>query len=261
MIFLIIFSVLFALFVVCVLPRLTPPNVGSLTFVNGAVKSGKTTVSLYLAKRDYKSRLFKWKVACFFLPKSKRPEKPIFYSNIPIKGVSYSLLTSDLLRRKTRFAYKSVIYLDEASLVAYKDIWRIPNMEMALSLFAKLIAHETRGGAMYFNSQAMGDISVAFRRCVNSYIYVHRLIKWIPFILVACVREERYSEDNVAMVQNYDRDIEDPTKYLIIPKHEWKTFDCYCLSKLTDDLPVSNAIEPTPTDLRTDYIINLKETK
>lgn len=259
MIFLIIAIVLIVLFCIFILPRIKTPNVGSLTFVNGGVKCGKTTVSLYLAKRDYKSRLFKWKVACFFLPKSKHPEKPIFYSNIPVKDIPYTLLTADLLKRKTRFAYKSVIYLDEASLVAYKDVWRVPNMEKALSDFAKLIAHETRGGVMYFDSQAMGDISVAFRRCVNSYIYVHHLIKWIPFILVACVHEERYSEDNAAVVQNYDQDIEDLTKYLIIPKRVWKTFDCYCYSKLTDDLPSSTTPEPKPTDLRTDYIIDLKE--
>ena len=82
---------------------------------------------------------------------------------------------------------------------------------------------------------------MAMRRASSEYFYVHSLVKWIPFFLIATVREERYSEDG-SSVNVYNEDIEDCLKRVIISKRVWKWFDCYCYSIMTDDLPVENNV-------------------
>ena len=86
---------------------------GSFVAFTGGVKCGKSTVSLNVALREYKSRKRSYLFRKFF---GRKDEEPLLYSNIPL-AVPYVPLTQDLLLRKERFNYKSVIFIDEASLV------------------------------------------------------------------------------------------------------------------------------------------------
>ena len=85
------------------------------------------------------------------------------------------------------------------------------------------------------------DCHFSVKRCLSNYFYIHHLTKWIPFFLVATVRECRYSEDG-SVVEVNTADVEDSLKRVLIPKKVWKIFDAYCFSSLTDDLEVDDAI-------------------
>lgn len=156
--------------------------------------------------------------------------------------------------RKTRFAYKSVVWVDEATLLADSQLYKDVNLNAALLEFCKLFGHETKGGCIFFTSHCLSELHMAMRRASSEYFYVHSLIKWIPFFLVATVREERYSEDGTS-VNVYDKDVEESLRKVIISKRVWKWFDCYCYSVMTDDLPVEKTVV-NPSNLKADYVVS-----
>ena len=232
------------------------PKTGNLIVVDGGVKSGKTTFSFWQAYKIYKGNLRRVKVHNFFakLFNKEQEELPLFYSTIPV-GVPHVLLTRELLRRRERFAYKSVIFVDEASLFADAAFCKDIDLNDELLLFNKLIAHETKGGTIVYNSQSISDLHHSVRRCISEHFYVHSTLKWLPFFLVVTVREERYSEDGLA-INTYGEDVEDSLKRVIVSKKVWKLFDCYCYSILTDDLPVADTIISEVPDLKARKIVS-----
>lgn len=218
------------------------PIVGSMACVTGGVKSGKSTFSFALAYSEYKRVRRKVAIVNFFRKIMRKPllEKPLFYSTIPV-GIPHVLLTKELLLREKRFAYKSVIWVDEASLTADSMCYKDLDVNDRLLLFNKLIAHETKGGLIVYNTQSISDLHYAVKRCLSETFYVHHTCKWIPFFLICTVREERYSEDGTVM-NNYQEDVEESLKRVIIPKSVWKKFDCYAYSVMTDNLEVENNV-------------------
>lgn len=215
------------------------PKLGSLCLVTGGVKSGKSTLSVYLAIRSWKRDHFRWKVLNFlrrvfkFIPVS---EEPLLYSNVPLAGVPYVELTEDLLLRRKRFNYRSTIYIQEASLVADSMMFRDQDINDRLLYFNKLIGHETRGGRIIYDTQSIQDCHFAIKRSLSSYLWIHHNLK-VPFFVLIYVRELFYSEDS-GSVNTFDEDVEKTLLLTIVPKSVWKKFDAYCYSKLTDELPV-----------------------
>ena len=217
----------------------------ALTLVNGGVKTGKTTLSVYLALREYKKALIRWKIRRVFrkLFNKSEEEKPLLYSNIPLRA-DYVLLSNEVLQRIKRIPYGSVVYIGEFTLVADNKFFKTASALQieALMLFVKLFGHETGGkGKMFIDTQCISDLPVDVRRCLNRYIWIERCIKWIPFILVFKVRELMYSEDGTS-VNIFDKDIEDDNRILIIWKSVWKKFDYCCYSIFTDGLYCSNKV-------------------
>lgn len=214
---------------------------GNMVCVTGGVKSGKTTFSFWLAYRTYKRNLRAVKLRNFVrrclnaLRKKPLPleELPLFYTVIPV-SVPHVLITDELMLRLNRFAYKSVIWIDEASLFADSQNYKNAFINKQLNMLNKLIAHETKGGTIIYNTQSISDLHYSIRRCLSEIYYVHTTTKWLPFMLVASVREERYSEDGMS-TNEYNEDLTDTLKRVIMPKSVWKKFDCYCYSALTDN--------------------------
>lgn len=235
------------------------PKLGDLTTITGGIKTGKSTLAIFLARRKYKFNLFIWKikkVLCKIFHK-KIPEKPLFYSNIKLT-CEYVPMTKEIFLREERLAYKSVSYVNEASLIADSQDWKDKNINEKLKLFNKLYGHETKGGSLYYDTQAIKDVHYSIKRCMNNYLWIHHAIKWIPFIYIVKVREMLYVDENTINLN--EKDGEDNLKYIIIPKKIWKTFDCYTYSCFTDNLPVANKVtKNNKKDLKTNYIINLKE--
>lgn len=126
--FILIIAIVAFLLYKFIFSKLKLPKIGAITLFTGGVKTGKSAVSLYFAIKTYKRTLFRWKLSCFFvkflnafLPKSKQislPEEPLFYSTIPVANMKFVLLTREHFLRKVRFNFKSVVFIDEASLVA-----------------------------------------------------------------------------------------------------------------------------------------------
>ena len=215
------------------------PKTGSMVCVTGGVKSGKSTFSFAVAYSQYKRNRRQVVIANIFRKLFSREllEMPLFYSTVPV-AVPHVLVTEELLLRTERFRYKSVIWVDEASLLADSMSYKDGDINERLMLFNKLIAHETHGGCIVYNSQAIGDLHYSIKRCLSETFYVHSTFKWLPFFLLVTVREERYSEDG-SVINAYTEDVETSLKRVIIPKSTWKKFDCYCYSSMTDNLPVN----------------------
>lgn len=237
------------------------PKVNCVSLVTGGVKTGKSTFAVYLAISNYKRIHKRWKFRAYFQRKLGREvdEEPLLYSNIPL-AVPYVPLSREILRREVRPRYKSVCYVNEASLVADSQMFRDMELNERLMLFNKLFGHETLGGMCIYDTQCIVDLHYSIRRCLSEYFYIHHLNKFIPFFLVAEVREERYSEDN-SSINTYENDVEDCLKKVIIPKSIWKKFDAYCFSYLTDDLPVADNLIVGAKDLKAKDIVSFREFK
>lgn len=218
------------------------PRSSALTLVSGGVKCGKSTFSVAMVRSEYKRRVRAIKIRNFFAKIFKKPlrELPLVYSNVPL-AMPYVPLTDELLLRKKRFVYGSVIYVQEASLVADSQLIRDMDINQRLLLFNKLIGHETKGGCVIYDTQCISDIHYSVKRCLSEYFYIHHLVKWLPFFLIAYVQETRYSDDGTIIVAQ-DKDVDDVLKKVLISKRHWKYFDCYCYSVLTDELPVENNV-------------------
>lgn len=247
-------------FVRKIMNKFKVPKIGSMVLFSGGVKCGKTSLALATAFSEYRARCRKVKRVNFFRKIFKKPllEMPLLYSNIPL-SVPYVPVTEDLLLRKKRFAYNCVVYIGEASLVADSMMCKDMELNERLLLFNKLIGHETKGGCLVYDSQCVGDVHFSIKRCLSEYIYVHHLVKWIPFFLIAYVQECRYSDDN-STITAQSEDVENTLRKVIFRKKVWKTFDCYCYSSLTDDLPVEDNVTNSST-LKAYNIVSFKKSR
>ena len=218
------------------------PKIGCMALVTGGVKTGKSTLSVYMAISRYKSNLRAVRFRNIFrrIFNLQLLEEPLLYSNIPLK-VPYVPLTQKLINREQRFAFGSVIYVNETSLFADSMMVKDMDVNERLMMFNKLIGHELHGGYLIMDSQSCCDLHFSTKKCLSNYFYIHHLTKWIPGFLVAHVRECVYSEDG-SVVNNYSSDVESELKKVLIPKRVWKKFDAYCYSYVTDDLPVADKV-------------------
>ena len=230
--------IVFVLFLYLILRMFKLPKFDNVICVTGEIGCGKSFSSVYLAVRTYRRRLFLYKVSTLLCKIFKRPypEEPLLYSNMPLYGVKYVAVTRDLLLRKHRFAYKSVLLLDEVSLVQDSMTFRDPFTNETCSLFYKLFRHETRGGVLIFNTQAMADNHFSVKRSVSRFLFLHHRIK-LPFFSVIFCRELIYSDDG-ASVNTFVDDVERSLLRFIVPNRFFRYFDTYWLSGLTDDLPL-----------------------
>ena len=242
------------------------PNCGNMTLVTGGVKTGKSTFSVRLAYKTWKKQCMKVRFQNFALAvlkklKIKKFQKvdykpmPLIYSNIPLK-LPYVPLTQELIERQERFVYGSVIYVCESSLLADSMCFKDEFVNEQLLLLNKLIGHETKGGYIFYDTQAIGDNHFSIKRCLSTYFYIHHTKK-IPFFLLMYVRELKYSDDNTA-VNTFTEDVEESLKLVIVPKSTWKHFDCYCYSALTDHLPVADKVVRT-NDLKARNIVSFRK--
>ena len=252
------------LIVVMVLTRkFKKPKLSCMALVTGGVKAGKSTFSCALALSKYKSQVRKVRFANFFrrIFRKELFEKPLLYSNVPL-NCEYVPLTDDLLLRKQRFVYRSVIYAQEASLIADSQLIKDLDINQRLLLFNKLIGHETKGGFLIYDTQCINDNHYSVKRCISEYFYIHDTVKWIPFILLCHVRELRYSDDGQE-INVYEGDVEESMRTVLVSKRVWKMFDAYCYSVLTDHLPVaSEVVEGRElSDLKAHKIVSFRKYK
>lgn len=230
---------------------------GTITVCTGAVKTGKSTLAVHLALRSYRKVLFMWKIQHLF---DKSIPKPLLYSNIPL-AMDYVPVTTDILLRKTRTVPKSVMLLDEASLVADSQLIKDGVINNRLLLFFKLYGHSTHGGTIVLDTQSLSDLHYSIRRCCNQYLYITRTAKFVPFFLIMDVIEQRYSDDGTVIAAQTD-DVQDNVKHVLVPKRTWRYFDTYCYSVLTDDKPIdARVVDGSAGSLKTIHIPSFRNWK
>ena len=231
---------------------------GTVTVITGAVKSGKTLLAVRLALKEYRINRLKWRIRKIF---KKDEEEPLLYSNTPL-AVKYTPITREILLRQKRMNYKSVVLLTEASLVWDNMLYKNNDINEQIMLFIKLFGHETKGGTLIIDTQAVGDLAIAVRRCISTRLYVDSTIRTIPFLTISKVKEERYDEEG-ATIQVNEGDQDKQYKYIIGTKSIYKKYDRYAFSVLTDNLKAENKqIDGTKVeDLKQRVIIGFREWK
>lgn len=239
MILIILFVILLIAFVLIARKR-KRLKLDCVTMINGAIGSGKTSTATYLALKHYKKAIFKWKFRKAILHKNE--EKPLLYANFPLFGVDYVPLTMDLiLRNKIRFAYKSVMLIDEASLIAdsmdYKD--KLTNDK--LSFFLLAFRHETRGGKAFICTQSKNDLHFSFDRKTSQSLYLTKSLNLWLFRVVWC-RELLLIDSKVE--NNIENDFkEDSCNYwFIVPCSVFKHYNHTYLSYLSDNWQVAENV-------------------
>lgn len=212
------------------------PKVGSLAVVTGGVKCGKSSFGLGLALSNYRRVHRRWKFQKFFCTifRKQVPEEPLLYSNIPL-GVPYVELDDNLINRRKRFRYGSVIFVDEANLLADSMSFSDKSQNERIAIFSALIGHETKGGLLIYTCHNIERLHYGIRDTASQYFYIHSLVKWIPFFVIANVRERVLGEDTLNVET---QDVEVNLKKVILRKSVWKKFDSYAYSILTDDKEV-----------------------
>ena len=104
-----------------------------------------------------------------------------------------------------------------------------------LSIFCKLIGHETRGGALYYDTQSVLDVHYSFKRCSSTYFFIQKKLN-IGIGIILYVREMVNTENGV---NNFVDDVETTTRKVFVPRWWFKRYDRYQYSFLTDELKIS----------------------
>lgn len=240
--------------------KLKIPNVYLIT---GGVKTGKSALSVKLAIRQYKKNLRIYYVKRFLCKCLHKPpvERPELYSNIKLRYIKHHKLTIDIIERKKRIPYKSVVLIDEASLLCDSMYYKHEDINEKIMLFVKLFGHYSRGGTCIINTQSLKDMHHGFKRCISTYLWIHSKAK-MPFLTIFKVREMVYSEDNETS-NNFNEDVEESTKTVYMLNSTYRKYDCYCYSVFTDDLEIYYSPEQYgKTDsLKTPYITSFRDWK
>ena len=231
--------------------HLKTPNV---YMVDGGVKVGKSLVTVMLAVKQYRRNCIAIAIRNTLVKfinifrkknKIKLADKPMLYSNMPLYKVKYNPLTLDIILRKVRIPYKSVVLLDEATLIADSMLGMIKDkskqeyfdyINESLTIFLKLYGHMTHGGSCFFNSQNVVDLHFSFKRNTSSYLMVTKNRKFPFFSLISC-RELMHDESH-DLINTNQGDIDDDNKPLFVSKRWYKYYDRYYLDVLTNNLPL-----------------------
>ena len=221
------------------------PRLGCFNLVTGGVKCGKSLFSIWLVRKKYKRAMLRWFWNCFKakIRGKELPERPLVYSNIPLR-IPYVPFTTLNALRKYRFRYGSVLFIDEASLFSDSQLIKDEGRNLQLMLFNKLIGHELHGGSgtIIYNTQCIQDLHYSIRRCVSNFVYCEKCIKIIPFVVILFYRDLAYSEDmGMSMSLNpSNASAQSDLRMKILSKKNWKKYDSACYSTFTDDLPVND---------------------
>lgn len=222
---------------------LVPPSVCLIT---GGVKCGKSLLSVKLSQSDYKKRWIKWWIKTHIFRKGA--EEPLYYTNTTAsfgdlrkkkrhfldKNIVY--IKKEHLLRQVRFNYGSVIYINESSLMADNMDFNNKERNIELSLFNKLIGHETRGGALYYDTQSPMDNHYSIKRVMSTYYFIEKSLNFF-FFRVLYLRELINNENGV---NAFNDDVETSTRKVLVFRWWYHRYDRYEFEYLTEQLSKDN---------------------
>ena len=221
-------------------------SMDSVVMINGCIGSGKSLLSVKIACSSINKAHGIWWRRKFIYSKvfkyMKDEEEPLLYSNIPIKNKFYVPLDNNILLRRKRMNYHSVLLIDESSLVATSLDYKNKDLSEDLSLFLKLVRHSLRGSYrniwgtypnVIVNTQSKNDNHYAFDRTINQVLFLTKSIN-IPFFKVVWCRDLLLID---SVVNDFEDDIKESlaTRWYLIPKKYFKKYDSFAYEFLTRD--------------------------
>lgn len=242
---------------------------GDLTLITGGVKTGKTHLSVALAEKDYKRAMWKWRLKCLkaYARFEPLPEKPLLYSNMPLgkRGDLYVPLDLDLITGAKRFRYGSVVYYNEASLIAGSKDIKNEDLNDHLLQFFKLCSHATRGGKVILDTQSPHDIHYTIKRSLSTYLEIWRAVK-LPFITLMWIRENKLTDGERTEAMTSDgkdytafRSFGQILDFHVVSHKWWKYYDRYAYSALTDALPVGDDVVAIGKRKKVDSLVRCRD--
>ena len=234
-----IFIVVGIIAIVFIRKKLKPMRLPNVVIITGAPKTGKSALSLYLARVRYLKNVFAWHVCkpLYWFKKhslNDYPLRPMFYVNAPVK-YNHNMITGDILTLQVKVPPRSVFWFDEVSLLADSMLFKNDELNYQLLIFWKTIGHTTYGGSVFMNTQCISDVHHAIKRVLGSYLYIHDTRKF-PFFSLCRVREMVYSDDN-SVGNNVTEDLDLSMRTFLMFNWVYKKYDCYNLSTLVDKKP------------------------
>ena len=244
---------------------------GNLVLITGGVKTGKTQLSVALAVKQYRKQLAKWRRAC---RRARRryepmPEKPLLYSNMPIGrvGDGFAPLTLELVTLQKRFRWGSVVYYNEASLIAGSKDIKDEVLNDHLLKFFKLCAHFTMGGYVFLDTQSLPDVHYTVKRSLSTaYDIWYRIT--LPFVSLIWLREMKVVDGDNTVAIDTQIDPQDSVleggkkKYFRIIRNKWwKYYDQYAYSAQVEHLPVGADVVRVTRDKKVRNLVRCRDIK
>lgn len=221
---------------VLLLHRLYRLRFDTVIAFTGGLGSGKTFLSVkYANKLLFKQR---WRVWWhnFFHPRD-RWEKPLLYSNIPVKiskKENAVMLESDHLLLVRRIVPRSVVLIDEVGSFASQFDFNIPNVLDNFNEFVRLFRHYTLGGYLIVNDQCSENIVLQIRRRINTVFNLMRFRTWFGIVHSCYVRNISVSEE-IKTIE--EQDTEDNATLLLGFMPLSRRYDTYCYSEKYKPVP------------------------
>lgn len=226
---------------------LSVPDTEGTTLITGGIKTGKSLMSVYMS----------YKLA--------RKKRSCIYSNIPLnipKVKVYKLKKSHIMRQ-AKLPEKAIVYVCESALVLGSQDYKDLEINDQYNIFNKLIAHETYGGKVIFDTQSPLDNHYAVKRTLSEYISIAKSIN------IGIGRIQIYNIVPVSRMEGEDVHITPAktkwadryrTRYMLIPRNIYKMYDRYAYSAMTDDLPYDDELY-NQNSLKQKSLVRFKESK
>lgn len=217
-------------------------NVPSVCLITGGVKTGKTMLCVNLSQKDYIKIHRKWWFATHLL--MRKIEEPLYYTNSYASfgwfhkklNKNIRFISKEHLLRDYRFNYKSVVFVDEVSLMADNMDFNDKERNVDLSLYHKLFAHSTKGGKLYLSTQSPLDSHYSIKRVCSTFLFIQKQLNFGLFHILY-VRECVNTDIGV---NDFVDDVDTSTRKVVIPFWWHKHYDRYYFSYLTDELSTKN---------------------
>lgn len=252
--------------------------------LTGGLGTGKTLIAVDRAIKEYRKRLFMWRIGLYNKRKGlkviKKAEMPKLYSNIPVllkrpiyigkslipyKEYFSEVLTYEHILLLDRIPEYSVVLIDEVGQVADQYQFDNPFVMQNLQQFIRYFRHFI-DGKLILTDQSSSNIVVAIRRRINKIYNLHDFRRnWFFFYKVK-VQELFITEDIMTTSeQNIHKEYEFfygllPLKWLkfldITKLFTYKKYDSRCYSIIYNTV-YPQGKDSQHKDYKTDYVIDI----
>lgn len=206
--------------------------------LTGGLGTGKTLIGVEKAISLLKKARFKWWIDNHIFLWKKKREKPLLYSNIPIrisKKEWATELTEQHLLLQEKIIEKSIVFMDEIGAYASQWDYNNPNAKETFDEFIRLFRHYTKGGYLIATEQCSENIILTVRRRINTVNNLLHFKKFLGIFYLVKVRKISISEE-IKTIEQQNAEDNMRTKFgLLLGKR--KMYDTYCYSERYKTVP------------------------